>query len=320
VISDGAGILAPMGAAIEIEGLVKRYGRKVAVDGVSFQVQEGEAFGYLGPNGAGKTTTIRCLLGLITPTAGSLRVLGHDVRRELPAVLNEIGHLPGEFNVWPNMTGRQGLEYLGRLHPRPPARTAELCDRLELSAADLDRHVRLYSRGMKQKIGIVQAFQHAPPLVVLDEPTEGLDPVMKDRFVDLLAEHRTAGGSTLLSSHILPEVEQATERVAVLRAGKVVKVGATADLTGERIRHCTLQLKEPLADRSVLAVAGLTDLEGDGTSFRFSFRGDMEPLVRALAALPVRDFVAEPERLSEAFFEVYEGPAEASAPTPGAGL
>ncbi len=303
-----------MGAAIEIEGLVKRYGRNVAVDGVSFQVAEGEAFGYLGPNGAGKTTTIRCLLGLITPTAGSLRVLGHDVRRELPAVLNEIGHLPGEFSVWPNMTGRQCLEYLGRLHPRPPARTAELCDRFELSAADLDRHVRLYSRGMKQKIGIVQAFQHDPPLVVLDEPTEGLDPVMKDRFVDLLAEHRKQGGSTLLSSHILPEVEQATERVAVLRAGKVVKVGATADLTGERIRHCTITLREPLRDRAALAVAGLQDLEGDGTSFRFSFRGDMEPLIRALATLPVLDFVAEPERLSEAFFEVYEGPDRTASP------
>jgi ABC-2 type transport system ATP-binding protein len=299
-----------MGAAIEIDGLVKHYGRKVAVDGVSFEVAEGEAFGYLGPNGAGKTTTIRCLLGLITPTAGRLRVLGHDVRRELPAVLTEIGHLPGEFNVWPNMTGRQCLDYLGRLHPHPPARTAELCDRFELSQADLDRHVRLYSRGMKQKVGIVQAFQHDPPLVVLDEPTEGLDPVMKDRFVDLLAEHRKGGGSTLLSSHILPEVEQATERVAVLRAGKVVKVGATADLTGERVRHCTLLLKDPLPDRSVLAMPGLEGLDGDGTSFRFSFRGDMEPLLRVLGTLPVRDFIAEPERLSEAFFEVYEGPGD----------
>jgi ABC-2 type transport system ATP-binding protein len=307
-----------MGAAIEIEGLVKHYGRKVAVDGVSFQVAEGEAFGYLGPNGAGKTTTIRCLLGLISPTAGRLEVMGHDVRRELPAVLHEIGHLPGEFNVWPNMTGRQCLEYLGRLHPRQPVRTAELCDRFELSSADLDRHVRLYSRGMKQKIGIIQAFQHEPPLVVLDEPTEGLDPVMKDRFVELLAEHRRAGGSTLLSSHILPEVEQATERVAVLRGGKVVKVGATSDLTGERVRHCSLQVKEPLADRSVLAVPGVEDLEGDGTSFRFSFRGDMEPLIRVLAELPVRDFVAEPERLSEAFFEVFEQPEDAAAAGPPA--
>ncbi len=296
-------------AGVEIEGLVKHYGRKVAVDGVSLSVERGEAFGYLGPNGAGKTTTIRCLLGLIAPTAGRLRVLGHDVRTELPAALGEIGYLPGEFNLWPQLTGRECLSYLGSLQRRKPERQRELCDRFELSQADLDRQVRLYSRGMKQKVGIVQAFQHRPALAVLDEPTEGLDPVMKDRFVDLLSEHGKAGGTLFLSSHILSEVEEATTRVAVVREGQLVRVGSTRDLTGERIRHCTVTLKEPGDTAALAEVPGVSELHADpaGTTISFEFRGDMEPLVRVLAGMSVGEFLAEPERLSEAFFEVYGG-------------
>ncbi len=298
-----------MGAAIQVEGLVKRYGRKLAVDGVSLSVAEGEAFGYVGPNGAGKTTTIRCMLGLIRPTAGMVRILGHDVATDLGAVLAEVGHLPGEFGLWPQMTGGECLDYLGALQRRPPVRQRELCDRLELSHADLRRQVRLYSRGMKQKIGIVQAFQHAPRALVLDEPTEGLDPVMKERFVGLLAEHRKAGGTIFLSSHILSEVEETTERVAVLKAGRVVRIGATADLTGERVRHCTLVLKQPLADAAVLDLEGVSGLAGDGLAYRFEFRGDMEPLLRRLGGLAVQEFLAEPEHLAETFFEIY-GQAE----------
>jgi ABC-2 type transport system ATP-binding protein len=294
-----------MGVAIEVDGLVKRYRGKLAVDGVSLSVGEGEAFGYVGPNGAGKTTTIRCLLGLIRPTGGVIRVLGRDVAGDLRAVLAEVGHLPGEFGLWPQLTGAQCLDYLGALQRRPPVRRGELCDRLELSQADLRRQVRLYSRGMRQKIGIVQAFQHQPRVLVLDEPTEGLDPVMKERFVGLLAEHRAAGGTTFLSSHILAEVEQTTERVAVLRAGRVVRTGATADLSGQQVRHCTLVLKQPLADPAVLALAGVSALESDGLVHRFEFRGDMEPLMRRLGSLPVREFLAEPEHLADTFFEVY---------------
>jgi ABC-2 type transport system ATP-binding protein len=296
-----------MPAAISIENLVKHYGRKVAVDGISMTVDEGETFGYLGPNGAGKTTTIRCMLGLIRPTEGRVSVLGHPIDRELPVVLAGVGHLPGEFGLWPQMTGLECLEYLGRLHPSPPVRRVELCHRFELSAADLDRHVRLYSRGMKQKVGIVQAFQHRPSLVVLDEPTEGLDPLMKERFVELLAEHRKGGGTTFLSSHILSEVEQATDRVGVVRAGRLVKVGPTRDLTGGRVRHCQLALKDGTDPSAALAAARATDLVKEGGRWRFDLSGDMEPLMRALSGMRVAEFLAEPERLEEAFFDVYSG-------------
>jgi ABC-2 type transport system ATP-binding protein len=292
---------------IEIQDLIKRYGRKVAVDEVSLSVQEGETFGYLGPNGAGKTTTIRCMLGLIYPTGGTIRVMGHDARRELSAVLELVGYLPGEFNLWPQVTGEECLEYLGSLHPRPPVRRTELCDWFELSRADLKRQVRMYSRGMKQKVGIIQAFQHQPPLAIMDEPTEGLDPLMKERFVNLLAEHRSGGGTTFLSSHILSEVEETADRVGVIRGGRLVRVGAADDLTGERVRHCTVVLKEPLFDPSRLSLPGVSAFQGDGTRFRFEYRGDMQPLIEVLATLPVQEFLAEPESLAEAFFEVYQG-------------
>ncbi len=294
-----------MADAIRIEGLVKHYGRKRALDGVSLTVHEGETFGYLGPNGAGKTTTIRSMLGLIRAEEGTITVLGRSIATDLAAVLSQVGHLPGEFALWPQLTGRETLQYLGRLHPRPPTRRAELCERFELSEADLDRQVRLYSRGMKQKVGIVQAFQHAPALVVLDEPTEGLDPVMKERFVELLREHREAGGTTFLSSHILSEVEQTTDRVAVIRAGRIVRTGPTHDLSGERIRHCSLTLKDGFDPSAALTAAGANGLTREAEAWRFDVRGDMEPLMRALGTMAVAEFLSEPEGLEEAFFEVY---------------
>src|SRR5215207_1081872 len=185
-----------MSSAIEVQQLVKRYGRVPAVDGVSLSVNSGEIVGYLGPNGAGKTTTIRCLLGLLRPSSGSVRLLRERLPDGLPGVLDDVGHIPGEFGLWPQLTGAGCLDYLGRLAHRRPCRRAELCDRFELSETELARPVRYYSRGMRQKIAIVQAFQHGPELVIMDEPTEGLDPVVKERFLQLLHEHRATGGKS----------------------------------------------------------------------------------------------------------------------------
>jgi ABC-2 type transport system ATP-binding protein len=294
-----------VGAAIEIDDLVKRYGATEAVRGVSLTVAEGETFGYLGPNGSGKTTTIRCLLGLLRPTGGSIRVLGSEVDRDLGSILGRIGHIPGEFGLWPQLTGRECLEYLGSLHPRKPVRLNELCDRFELRDADLDKEVRFYSRGMRQKIAIVQAFQHDPELVVLDEPTEGLDPVMKERFMALLRDQRERDGTVFLSSHILSEVEECADRVAVLREGRVVKEAPTEELAESRVRHCTVSFKHPLDDLSVLDLEGVSHLRGDSKVVHFDYRGDMNGLIDRLSRLGVHDFLAEPASLREAFFEVY---------------
>ncbi|MGH2747661.1 MAG: ABC transporter ATP-binding protein [Actinomycetota bacterium] len=295
-----------MAHVVEIEDLVKRYGATEAVRGVSLIVAEGETYGYLGPNGSGKTTTIRCLLGLLHPTSGSVRVFGLDVGRDRGSILERVGHIPGEFGLWPQMTGRECLEYLGSLHPRKPVRLKELCERLELEDADLDRQMRFYSRGMRQKIAIVQAFQHDPELVILDEPTEGLDPVMKERFMTLVREQRARGGTTFLSSHILSEVEECADRVAVLRTGRVVKEAPTEELAENRVRHCTVTFKQPVTDLSVLEVAGVARLRGDSRVVHFDYQGDMHALIDRLSDLGVEDFLAEPASLREAFFAVYE--------------
>ncbi len=293
---------------IQIEGLQKRYGDVVAVADVTLDIPEGESFGYLGPNGAGKTTTIRCMLGFMTPSAGVVRLFGRDVRSHLTQVLDEIGYLPGEFGLWPSMTGREVLDYLGVLHPHSPTARATLCDRFELSSAELDRQVRFYSRGMRQKLGLVQALQHEPRLAILDEPTEGLDPVMQDRFVDLARTYVGGGGTIFMSSHILSEVELATDRVGVIKDGRLVRVGSARDLTGERVRNCTLTLSAP-APGGLLEVDGVSDLvaDDDRLHFRFEFRGEMGPLIARLATVEVMEFLCEPESLAEAFFDIYEG-------------
>jgi ABC-2 type transport system ATP-binding protein len=293
-----------MSSAIEVQQLVKRYGRITAVDGVSLSVNSGEIVGYLGPNGAGKTTTIRCLLGLLRPSSGSIRLLGVPLAGGLPRVLEDVGHIPGEFGLWPQLTGAGCLDYLGRLAHRRPRRQAALCDRFELSNTELARQVRYYSRGMRQKIAIVQAFQHDPELVIMDEPTEGLDPVMKERFLQLLDEHRAAGGSTLLSSHILSEVEQVSDRVVVLRAGTVVREISRHDLE-DRIRHCAATFAPDAEFAMPTTLPGAFNVARVGDTLRFDHRGDMTAVISALSDLPVVDFVSEPGSLLDVFFEIY---------------
>lgn len=294
-----------MTAAIELVSLTKRFGTVTAVNEVSLAVEIGEVMGYLGPNGAGKTTTIRCLLGFVFPTSGRISIFGKDAIRHRERLLGEIGYLPGEFGMWPNLTGRDVLEYLGSLHSRAPSRRRELCSHFEMSQKDLDRQVRFYSRGMKQKIGLIQAFQHDPLLVVLDEPTEGLDPVMKERFVELALDHRDRGGTALISSHILSEVELSTDRVAIIRQGSLIKTGATQELTGDKLRHCELELREP-APLGLSRVPGVSNVMVKGNRYRFDVEGDMGPILRWIAPANPVDFISEPVSLSEAFFEIFE--------------
>ncbi|HEX2178673.1 MAG TPA: ABC transporter ATP-binding protein [Actinomycetota bacterium] len=290
---------------IGIERLTKQFGEVTAVNDVSLTVEAGEVMGYLGPNGAGKTTTIRCLLGFVFPTSGRVSLFGKEVLTSREELLSEVGYLPGEFGMWPNLTGRQVLEYLGSIHARPPTRREELCAHFEMTDRDLDRQIRFYSRGMKQKIGLIQAFQHDPLLAILDEPTEGLDPVMKERFLELLVGHRERGGTALLSSHILSEVELATDRVAIIKRGQLIKLGETTELTGERVRHCELELREP-APLGLSRVPGVSNVMVNGPRYRFDVTGDMGPLLRWIAPANPLDFVAEPVSLSEAFFEIFE--------------
>ena len=301
-------------AAIETRGLTKHYGEGRfpprrrhevvrALDDLSIEVREGEIFGFLGPNGAGKTTTIRLLLGYLHPTSGVAQVLGHDVVTASIAIRSETGYLPGGIALYDTLTGEQVLDYLARLYRRKTPLRAELVDRLELSSRALKRPVRDYSRGMRQKVGIIQALQHDPELAILDEPTEGLDPLMQRVFYDVLDERRRAGRTIFFSSHILSEVERLCDRVAIVRGGRVVAMADVAELIGRRRRHVEMRLDG--AAPELTGVAGISNVAVRDGRLTCQLEGDVRPFLAAIAGAAITDLTIEPARLEEAFLEYY---------------
>lgn len=293
-------------AAIDARSLTRYYGTAVGIEGVDLRVEPGERFGFLGPNGAGKSTFIRLTLGLIRASAGSVSVMGHDVSTDRMAALAEVGYLPGELGLVPRLTGRRTLEVLAALHPRPPVLRAELLDVLELDDAALGRRVRELSRGMKQKLGLVAALQHDPPLAILDEPTGGLDPVIQRRLLEWLRGRARAGRTVFFSSHVLTEVEELCDRVAMVRGGRLVLAGPVEELRAARTRSVEVTFSEPV-DPSRYLVPGVRSPHVEDGVHRFAFTGDPNPLLAALADLPVADVAIERGRLEDAFRDLYEG-------------
>jgi ABC-2 type transport system ATP-binding protein len=304
--------------AIETHGLTKRYGRRPsrihppghASDGVvraledlTIEVREGEIFGFLGPNGAGKSTAIRLLLGFLHPTAGRASVLGLDSVRDSVAIRARVGYLPGGIAFWDGLSGERLLDELAALSGRPPIRRTDLLDRLELSAATLRRPVRDYSRGMRQKLGVVQALQHDPELAILDEPTEGLDPLMQLAFYAILDDLRQAGRTIFFSSHILSEVERVCDRVAIVRQGRLVALEDIPTLLAHRKRNVELRVDGTPPD--LRGVAGVSDARIEGSRLTCHVEGDVGPFLAAIAGATVRDLTIEPARLEEAFLEFY---------------
>ncbi|KOU43388.1 MULTISPECIES: ABC transporter ATP-binding protein [Streptomyces] len=302
------------GPAIELTGLTKRYGPVVGVDRLSLTVGTGEVFGFLGPNGAGKTTTLRCLTGLLRPSEGRVRVLGLDPITDHSRVAPHLGYLPGELRLYPELSGAETLDLLSALQEAPVPRRGELCDRLGLTPAVLARPVGGYSRGMKQKLGLVQAMQHDPHLVVLDEPTEGLDPLVQDTFFTLLGEAAAAGRTVLLSSHILPEVQRTCGRVAIIRDGRLVTVQSVAGLREARARRIRLSFADGQGARPL----------GDAERWAPHWQGDRVELLvppsevvgalRALLSRPVADVTVEEAGLDEAFMDLYRNGAVREEP------
>ncbi len=312
--------------AIETLDLTKRYGAErrlappgsrssgsvLALDHLSISVSEGEIFGFLGPNGAGKSTLIRLLLGFLHPTAGSAAVLGLDIVRDSVGIRKRIGYLPGGIALYDSMTGEDLLDYLGALTGRPSVRRAELCERLELSEATLRRLVRDYSRGMRQKVGIIQALQHDPELAILDEPTEGLDPLMQLAFYLLLDDLKAAGRTIFFSSHVLSEVERVCDRVAIVRRGRLVALEDVEALLARRKRNVEMRVAgpPPVLD-GVAGVSGLV-VAADGR-ITCQLEGDVGPFLAAIRDTRVVDLTIEPAHLEEAFLELYHDAEEESA-------
>src|SRR5436305_5507227 len=230
--------------AVLPRGLSKSYGPVLALRGVDLEVRRGEIFGFLGPNGSGKTTTIRCLLDLIRPSAGQVRVLGLDPQAEPVAVRARVGYLPGELRLDDNLTAAGALRFFNRLRGgrADPAFIRRLADRLGL---DLNTPIKNFSKGNKQKVGVVQARMHRPELLLLDEPTSGLDPLGQQEVLRLIREARAAGATVFFSSHVLSEVQEVAERVAILRHGAIVEVADTAKLIDRALRRARVRFREP---------------------------------------------------------------------------
>jgi ABC-2 type transport system ATP-binding protein len=315
-------------AAITTTGLTKHYhatdwrrravGAPVrALEGCSIEVREGEVFGFLGPNGAGKSTLIRLLLGFLHPTAGTGAVLGMDIEHQSTAIRGRVGYLPGGIALYDGLTGIRHLDYLAELSGRAPSRRRALCDRLELSDRTLRRPIREYSRGMRQKIGIVQALQHDPELAILDEPSEGLDPLMQLAFYGILDDLRRDGRTVFFSSHVLSEVERVCDRVAIVRAGRLVALEDVGDLLERRKRRVELRFTgEPPAVGEIPGVSELVVGEGRLTC---ALEGDPRPFLAALDVASVADLTIEPARLEDAFLELYAGEEAAEAAAEVAG-
>ncbi|SDR19056.1 ABC transporter ATP-binding protein [Natronobacterium texcoconense] len=310
-------------SVIELEGLTKDYGEVLANDDVTFDVEEGETFGYLGPNGAGKTTTIRTLLGFISPTAGTARVLGHEVTEEKDLLEGKrrIGYLPDSPAFDESVTGRDVLELHARI--KGDERSEEL---LELFDPPLDRKIREYSHGNVKKLGLVTTFMHDPDLVILDEPTGGLDPLMKQRFAEFVRSEKARGVTVFLSSHILGEVRRLCDRVGIIRDGRLVAVEpveALLDRSGKVVR---LRADEPIP-RTAVDIEGVYDLETSleaesvdreateqetvFTECTFTFTGDVNDLVERLREHRLVDLSIEEAPLEDVFLRFYGGEEDA---------
>jgi ABC-2 type transport system ATP-binding protein len=290
-------------SAISTDRLTKHYGSVRALTELSLEVRRGEIFGFLGPNGAGKSTMIRTLLGFLHPTAGTATVLGLPIVEQSVEIRRRTGYLPGGVSLYGSLSGADMLAYLSDLQGQPPVRRGEICDRLQLSTADLRRRVRDYSRGMRQKLGVIQALQHDPELAILDEPTEGLDPLVQHAFYGLLDDLRSAGRTIFFSSHVLSEVERVCDRVAIIRAGELMALQTVDELLARRKRRITIRWRGAIPDLSFLP--GLADVQVRGDRATATLVGEVGPFVRAVASPALEDLTIEPASLEEAFLEFY---------------
>ncbi len=294
-------------SAIETNGLSKTYSGDVrALEGLDLRVDAGEVFGYLGPNGAGKSTTIRLLLGLIRPTEGRAAIFGVDAQKDGVRARRRTGYLSGELRLNDRLDGRQQLEALARLRGEVDVTYRDsLCARFDVV---LDRPIRQLSRGNRQKLGLVQAFMHRPDVVVLDEPSSGLDPLLQNEFRSLVRETASAGAAVFLSSHSLDEVQHVADRVGIIRSGKLVDVDAVESLRERALRHVTVTFHQPVSDDPFAGIDGVRLVSREGQVIQLTApEGAIDAVVKRAAAYPLLDFVSQPADLEEIFLELYRG-------------
>jgi beta-exotoxin I transport system ATP-binding protein len=296
-----------MTAAIHTEGLTKHYGRVEALVDLSIDIGPGEVFGFLGPNGAGKTTMIRTILDEIRPTAGRADILGMDTHADSVAIRRRVGYLPGDLAMYPNLTGRDLVTYFGNLRGGVDWAVVErIAERLD---ADLSKKIGDLSSGNRQKVGIIQAFMSTPDLLVLDEPSTGLDPLVQREFQAMMREVAESGRTVFLSSHTLSEVQRVADRVGIIRHGHLIALEAVSDLRRKAIRRVELEFAGPVPVEELTAVRGVRDVGIDGTRATLSFDGHMPELLNATVGHNLRDVSTQDADLEEIFLTYYHDEA-----------
>ena len=297
---------------IVIDNLFKSYGKVQAVKGISMRVEQGEIFGFLGPNGAGKTTTIRCMLDVIRPTSGTLRVLGLDTQRDKMELHQRIGYLPGDVRLPGQMTGKQVINYFSRLQGREPVLLHDLVERFDV---EMKRPLKSYSKGMRQKIGVVLAFMCDPEVLILDEPTSGLDPLLQRTFNEFLLQEQARGKTIFMSSHIMSDVEKVCQRVAVIRQGEIVTIEEVEKLRQKAGQRVTVEFGDPVSADELARMPGVSMVTSHNHAYHFNVSGSMDALIKALSRHEVLRLQAEEAPLEEVFLKFYENPqAETAAP------
>jgi ABC-2 type transport system ATP-binding protein len=294
------------GAAIQTKGLIKNYGNVRALRGVDLEVRKGEIFGFLGPNGAGKTTTIRCMLDLIRPQGGLIRIFGINPQADPVSVRARVGYLPGELSMESNLKVKNQLRYYADLRSNDLDwdYVKELARRIEL---DLSLAIKNLSKGNKQKVGVVQALMARPELVLMDEPTAGLDPLMQQEVYRLLREAQAEGATVFFSSHIISEVETLADRVAIIREGVIIEEAEPSKLVTMEMRHVRVRFGEAVDVSSLSEVGGVTLLNHSDGYATFRVEGEMDGLIKGLASYPVSDLAVDRTSLEEVFLRYYQG-------------
>ncbi len=314
LISAKEAVTDSMSTAISISGLVKTFGPTRALDGLEMTVRTGEVHGFLGPNGAGKTTTIRILLGLLRADAGTARLLDGDPWQDAVALHRRLAYVPGDVTLWPNLSGGEVIDLLGRLRGGlDPRRRADLLERFDL---DPRKKARTYSKGNRQKVALIAALASDVELLLLDEPTAGLDPLMEATFREVIAEELQSERTVLLSSHILAEVEALCDRVSIIRAGRIVETGTLAELRHLTRTSIAAELAAP--PNGLLQLPGVHNLEVNGTRVRLQVDAeDLDALLRQLTSVGVRTLVSQPPTLEELFLRHYQAEQPAGAAQEG---
>ncbi|MDO8507208.1 MAG: ABC transporter ATP-binding protein [bacterium] len=289
-------------AVIQIKDLKKYFGKVKAVDGISFDIEKGEIFGFLGPNGAGKTTTIRCIMNFLYPTLGSISILGKDAVKDSVFLKSKIGYLPGNVSLNNNWTGKSHIEYIESIRGKSE-NARELAKKFDL---DLSKKFKNLSSGNKQKLGLVLALMSDPEIVIMDEPTVGLDPLLQNLIYEVLEDLRKKGATILISSHNLSEVERLCDRVGIIKAGKMVTVEPVAKLEGKKLHRVEVRFSDKY-QKEEFKVKGVDTIEEITGGFIFTVGGDLNPLLQKITKHKITDIEITHANLEEIFLKFYEG-------------